>query len=220
LKQPRILGAEEIRIEERQPPPSERTKPHKWLSAKDLEEFKRQEKEGYELYISKVAEEKMRNHSLHFAEMQKEVMGLLLGWIYKNGGKEYSIVKDVVTTDLESSSVHVRFDRNAFEKLFVSLEEVGFNYLVVGWYHSHPGYGCFMSSTDVYTQRSLFKSSWHTAIVIDPVNKEIKAFYLDGRAIKTRNFAIYWDEYENPYYGTRVKKRELRSDPDRVASSQ
>ena len=25
--------------------------------------------------------------------------------------------------------------------------------IVVGWYHSHPGFGCWLSSVDVHTQQ-------------------------------------------------------------------
>jgi hypothetical protein len=44
--------------------------------------------------------------------------------------------------------------------------------------------------------------------VIDPVNKEIEAFFLDEGKIRSRPFAIYWDEFQNPYYGTTVRMRE------------
>lgn len=28
--------------------------------------------------------------------------------------------------------------------------------MVVGWYHSHPGFGCWLSSVDVNTQQVIF----------------------------------------------------------------
>jgi len=220
LRSPLILDGKEIQIEERSPPPTERRRAHKWLGEEALARYKGAESEGLELFVSKVAEEKMRNHALRHADEKKEVMGLMLGWIFRNGEREYAVVRDVVTTDLDSSSVHVRFDREGFEKLFASLEESGFNYLIVGWYHSHPGHGCFMSSTDVETQRTLFGRRHHSAIVIDPVNKAVDAFFLDGGTMKVRDFAVYWDEYESPYHGTSVRTRRVRSDPDCVPSAE
>merc|ERR1719230_2013497 len=40
---------------------------------------------------------------------------------------------------------------------------------VLGWYHSHPGYGCWLSGTDVSTQmlNQQYQEPW-LAIVIDP----------------------------------------------------
>jgi proteasome lid subunit RPN8/RPN11 len=39
---------------------------------------------------------------------------------------------------------------------------------LVGWYHSHPGLGVFMSATDKHTQRHFFKEKWQFSLVIDP----------------------------------------------------
>lgn len=41
---------------------------------------------------------------------------------------------------------------------------------VVGWYHSHPGFGCWLSSVDVNTQQSFEQlTSRAVAVVIDPI---------------------------------------------------
>jgi len=42
--------------------------------------------------------------------------------------------------------------------------------MVVGWYHSHPGFGCWLSGVDVNTQQNfeqLHKSA--VAVVVDPI---------------------------------------------------
>ena len=33
--------------------------------------------------------------------------------------------------------------------------------MVVGWYHSHPGFGCWLSGTDINTQQVLYKVEEH-----------------------------------------------------------
>ena len=41
---------------------------------------------------------------------------------------------------------------------------------VVGWYHSHPGFGCWFSGTDINTQQSFEQlNSRAVGIVVDPV---------------------------------------------------
>jgi len=41
---------------------------------------------------------------------------------------------------------------------------------VVGWYHSHPGFGCWLSGVDVSTQQSFEQlNSRAVALVIDPL---------------------------------------------------
>ena len=34
------------------------------------------------------------------------------------------------------------------------LSQTGRKETVVGWYHSHPGFGCWLSSVDMHTQQS------------------------------------------------------------------
>lgn len=51
------------------------------------------------------------------------------------------------------------------------LPKVGFKKeVVIGWYHSHPGFGCWLSFVDVKTQRSFEQLNPRAiALVIDPV---------------------------------------------------
>ena len=50
------------------------------------------------------------------------------------------------------------------------LKQTGRPEIVVGWYHSHPGYGCWLSGIDVSTQmlNQNFQEPF-VAIVVDPV---------------------------------------------------
>jgi proteasome lid subunit RPN8/RPN11 len=197
---------------ERVPPPRERTAMHKWLTPRGAELYRGREEDGFEMYLSKVAEQKIRNHALAHAEERREVMGFLLGTVHLHRGREYTLVRDVATTDLDATAVSVRFDRAAFDKLFEELDGCDFRYVIVGWYHSHPSYTCFMSATDIQTQRSMFDRRFHTAIVIDPLNREIDAFYLENDRVESRPFAVYWDRYQNPYYGRTVRMRRLKEE--------
>jgi len=206
---PIVTAGDEVKPMERLPPPTERTKMHKWLSGRSLDMYPAQEAKGFEMYLSKVAEQKIRNHANAYVEEKKEVMGFLLGSVYLHNGNEYTVVRDVATTDLDATAVSVRFDRDAFDKLFEKLDGCDFKYVIVGWYHSHPSYSCFMSATDIQTQRAMFNRRSHTAIVIDPISKAIEAFYLENDRVEPRPFAIYWDEYQDPYYGKTVRMRTL-----------
>lgn len=47
---------------------------------------------------------------------------------------------------------------------------------IVGWYHSHPDLGVFMSGTDMNTQRAFFNHPWCLSIVYDPVKGKIGYF--------------------------------------------
>ncbi|MCK5024342.1 MAG: Mov34/MPN/PAD-1 family protein [Thermoplasmata archaeon] len=158
-------------------------------------------------YVSKHAEAKMRNHAMAFRSQKLEVMGLLLGEVRIWEGQEYVLVRDVVTTDLDATSVSVKFDSGSFQTLFENLDDAGFDYVVVGWYHSHPGYGCFLSKTDLRTHEGTFVSRHQVAIVIDPLNIQIEAFRVQEEKGRIVRFEVYWDEWDDPYGGLKKVKK-------------
>jgi proteasome lid subunit RPN8/RPN11 len=146
---------------------------------------------GIEVYISQNAFDKMMKQCAIFAKRHLEAMGYLVGDYCRWKNKEYTIIEDAVTSDLETTSVSVHFQ--AFEKAFDQLDKIDFDYVIVGWYHSHPGHGCFMSQTDISTQKRMFNKPFHSAIVVDPINKEFKVYKMMGNMPEEKVFAIYKD---------------------------
>ncbi len=50
------------------------------------------------------------------------------------------------------------------------LKQTGRPEMVVGWYHSHPGFGCWLSGVDINTQQSFEAlSDRAVAVVVDPI---------------------------------------------------
>ncbi len=177
MVKPRIVG--EVRRDPFRRPPPHDIRPHPWFASDTTtlyDEALADEGSGLEIFMSSTAEGKIRRQSLDAAPGRLEVMGLLLGDVCSWNGNEYSIIRDVGTTALKNSPAKVKFDPEALPGLFSSLDGVGFDYVVVGWYHSHPGHTCFMSGTDLRTQRSMFDQPFHCAVVMDPVGREVRAF--------------------------------------------
>ncbi|CAK68664.1 unnamed protein product (macronuclear) [Paramecium tetraurelia] len=116
--------------------------------------------------ISALALIKMLKHAR--AGIPFEVMGLLLGDIVD----DYHIrVYDVFSMPQTASSVSVESVDPIFQQKMVELLNLtGRMENCIGWYHSHPSYGCWLSSVDINTQQSyeqLNKKS--IAVVIDPI---------------------------------------------------
>jgi len=98
-----------------------------------------------------------------------EVMGLLLGKVDANT----MIVMDSFALPVEGTETRVNAQAQAYEYMAAyteSAKQVGRLENVIGWYHSHPGYGCWLSGIDVSTQmlNQQFQEPF-VAIVIDPV---------------------------------------------------
>jgi COP9 signalosome complex subunit 5 len=97
-----------------------------------------------------------------------EVMGLMLGSVQ---GDTF-IVTDSFRLPVEGTETRVNAQDDANEymvKYTEMLRHSGRPEVPVGWYHSHPGYGCWLSGIDVQTQ-SLQQSYSEPflAVVIDP----------------------------------------------------
>lgn len=98
-----------------------------------------------------------------------EVMGLLLGKVAANT----MIVMDSFALPVEGTETRVNAQAQAYEYMTAYIEaakQVGRQENAIGWYHSHPGYGCWLSGIDVSTQmlNQNFQEPF-VAIVIDPV---------------------------------------------------
>ena len=47
---------------------------------------------------------------------------------------------------------------------------------MIGWYHSHPGWGVFLSDRDQFICESFFVGRLDIAMVVDPQSKELGVF--------------------------------------------
>ena len=137
-----------------------------------------------------------------------EVMGLLLG---KPDGKVI-IVMDAFALPVEGTETMVNAQQQGYEYSAAYTEaakQVGRLENVVGWYHSHPGYGCWLSGIDVSTQ--MMNQSYQdpfVAIVVDPMRTisagkvELGAFRTYPKGYKAR------EEGPNEYQSIPLNKIE------------
>lgn len=116
--------------------------------------------------ISSLALLKMLKHGR--AGVPMEVMGLMLGQFVD----DYTInCVDVFAMPQSGTGVSVEAVDPVFQtKMLEMLKQTGRQEMVVGWYHSHPGFGCWMSGVDINTQQSFEALNQRAvAVVIDPV---------------------------------------------------
>jgi len=132
-----------------------------------------------EAYLSQQSLQQAKQHAATAANNGLEAMGLLAGQVREWQGEKYVIVDQYITGGNASTSVSVKFSDAAFPKLAAqvnaSRRKGG---ILVGWCHSHPNYGCFLSSMDVATQKKYFAEDFNIAVVLDPVRNEKQVFKL------------------------------------------
>jgi len=146
-------------------------------------------KKFYSVYFDAAAFEKARAHFKSAAQNGVEAMGLLLGEVCRFKGKKFVMVVDYVTAGNDASAVSVRFGDRAFPELANALWGAA-GKTVVGWMHSHPSYGCYLSARDVAAQEGFFNEPFHVAFVLDPVRNDCKAFRVrNGKQVEV-SFAV------------------------------
>ena len=47
---------------------------------------------------------------------------------------------------------------------------------VLGWHHTHPDFGVFLSAYDLFIHRHFFPQPWQVALVVDPLRQELGFF--------------------------------------------
>ena len=118
------------------------------------------------VHVSSLSLLKMLKHGR--AGVPMEVMGLMLGQFVD----DYTIhCVDVFAMPQSGTTVTVEAVDPVFQmEMLEMLKQTGRPEMVVGWYHSHPGFGCWLSSTDINTQSSFESLNPRAvALVVDPI---------------------------------------------------
>lgn len=114
-----------------------------------------------------------------------EVGGILFGRVYRNPAlTAVDVVAAVPAHDAEGTPVHLTFTPEAWDHVFRCRSELEDGLEVVGWYHTHPGLGVFLSGTDRKTHAAFFPRPWHVALVLDPVRGDEGIFVGDGERVE------------------------------------
>ncbi|MEZ4513455.1 MAG: hypothetical protein R3C62_16430 [Chloroflexota bacterium] len=64
--------------------------------------------------------------------------------------------------------------------------------VMVGWYHTHPGFGIFLSGMDLFIHQNFFTQIWHVALVLDPRARTSGFFCWDRRQQRVSRYDFAW----------------------------
>jgi proteasome lid subunit RPN8/RPN11 len=123
---------------------------------------------------------KIRQHAR--TSMKAEVCGVLIGSM--NDGR--TVVEACIAgVNAAQGGAHVTFTQDAWEHIYKIKDQQFPDDKIVGWYHSHPGFGVFLSEHDLFIQENFFSSPQQIAWVYDPHTDEEGCFgWVDGKTEK------------------------------------
>ncbi|MEZ4883385.1 MAG: hypothetical protein R3E32_01520 [Chitinophagales bacterium] len=133
-----------------------------------------------------------------------EVGGFFLGkYGYENDSKDnlvVSIEKFIAAENVDfSSSVRLNFGIWVLQVLDDYLQEFPDD-ILLGWFHTHPGHGPFLSTFDLNIHTGFFKEPYHLAIVLDSLTESFETGFFSKQENGVANNAdanstwINWKE--------------------------
>ena len=171
-----------------------------------------------------VTEEVLLATAHHVAQdTSKESGGFLLGNRYEcpNTNRQYIVIDQFMKAEYtEGTQVSLTFTTESWAQLTDRLDGKYRGKQHIGWYHSHPGMGIFLSNYDLDIHKNRFANEWDVALVLDPVKHEGGFFgWVEGNVNPrekldfyelleddTRETVVGWTNYiaEDPKTGAAV----------------
>ena len=67
--------------------------------------------------------------------------------------------------------------------------------VIVGWYHTHPGFGIFLSGMDLFIHQNFFTQIWHVAFVLDPRAQTSGFFSWNREKTQVSRHNFHWPDW-------------------------
>jgi proteasome lid subunit RPN8/RPN11 len=133
---------------------------------------------------------------LRFArsDTTRELGGLLVGGRFEDGGEEFVLVERFLDgRHLESLPASARFTHDTFDNAWERIDseaDQGYTQLVLGWFHTHPGFGPGFSERDRFIHERFFDLPFLVGLVVDPLREELLFHGWRDGEIRTTGFFL------------------------------
>jgi len=104
---------------------------------------------------------------------EREVGGVLLGRFAVYHDRPYvKIEQSIPGLKAEGSATQLTFTHETWQQISAVKDRDYPELQIVGWFHSHPDLGIFLSRDDLYIHHNFFANERQVALVVDPINRE------------------------------------------------
>ena len=133
---------------------------------------------------------------LDFSEqdMSREQGGFLVGGLHEDGRTYVEIRHFLPAADTRSRAASLTFTHETWSQLNKEVETRFSEEVVIGWHHTHPNFGIFLSAYDLFIHRNFFSQPWQIAMVVDPQRQEMGFFQWRQGKVADCGFFCVWDE--------------------------
>ena len=120
-----------------------------------------------------------------------EICGVLVGNWGKDDLGPFAEVTDYIRCDSASSKfAEVTFTHESWAQINEQMDSKFVDKRIIGWYHSHPDFGIFLSDRDCFIHEHFFSGPGQVAYVVDPV-RDLEGVF-DWQGGKPTPMSHYW----------------------------
>lgn len=146
------------------------------------------------------------------SDMKNEVGGILVGqWCLDENGEQFVVVEHALPArHTRQGSVYLTFTQDSLVDIH---EQIDTNYkgqMIVGWYHTHPSMGVFLSHYDTWLHSNFFPEPWQVALVVEPVSATAGFFVRQRQGVLDPNRYFGFYELDGNYGRSMVYWTNLR----------
>ena len=113
--------------------------------------------------------------------MHAEICGVLIGREVEGGTQVTACIAGDQAAERGAS---VTFTQETWEHIYKVKDEKYPDDAMVGWYHTHPGFGIFLSNMDIFIHENFFSAPHQIAWVYDPQSEEEGCFGWKDKEIR------------------------------------
>lgn len=132
-------------------------------------------------------------HRFTEGKTTNESGGILVGSIIEEFGKTNIVICGFIEAKhCEATPTTLKFTHETWEYFHKEIDKKYPGKKIVGWIHTHPNFGIFLSEYDKFIQENFFKEDYEIAYVIDPM-QGIEGFYfwINGKIERCKGFYIF-----------------------------
>lgn len=129
------------------------------------------------------------------SDTRKELGSILLGdYIQKDDALHVVISNYVEAKYTDASASTLTFTHETWGDIHSQHETRYPDRKIIGWQHTHPNYGIFLSNYDMFIQENFFDLPFQIAYVIDPI-QNLRGFFQwkNGKVEKLKGYHVYED---------------------------
>ena len=155
---------------------------------------------------------------LSASDTSKELGSIIIGDYCQELGKTNVIISNFVEAKYtDASASTLTFTHETWDYIHSEHERLYPDKKIIGWQHTHPNYGIFLSNYDMFIQENFFNLPFQVAYVIDPI-QNIRGFFQwkNGKIEKLKGYYIY-DEVGKPIKIEQIKVDKTSADAPKTS---